>query len=1092
MIRARLLPELAPTERVRFACAALAFMCVASAALIARATADALFLSHFSPIWLPYMYIGSAVLLIIVSYSYAGFATWVPAGRLIAVAASLLVLTVFAVRALFLFTSAPWTRIVSYFLADILVNLPMVLFFSFLGLIFDLREGKRLFGLVGSAGTVGCIASGLAVRPLARGWGTENLLFLVAILLSGFVAIVIFLTRREARRLSAKPQRMATGPVGDKLGYYTELLKTRQLRNLAAFTFIMTFALIAVDYQFKTAARAHFSGPMLAGFFGNFYAFSNVAALVLQLFLVHRILQHAGLFVALLVLPMSVLLGSAFSAVSGAFAWTVATKASEPVFNFSVNSAAVQMLYLGIKKRSRGQARAFVDGVCKPLAMAIAGLLLVAGATRAIELTRLAQLVSLVAGLWLISCWRNYRAYMAGLVDSVGARTADFQSAVRVSDRALEGHVRRSLLSASDDEVPYVAGLLEEFSGLDATGEFRQLLRRESPQVKVLALEYLGQNPDRQDLEASIAHLDHPNPAVRIAAIGTAAACGADDAVPAMEARLQDPVASVRAAAAAQLINVGDLDAFLDAGTALKAMLGSDDGDDRASATQALSKVRTGGATRLLRTLLADTDPRVRLAALQAFRARPNLALLEDVISLLGDPAVASAAEDCLAQLGESVLDAVNLRLSDVLARAEYDSVGGIARLAARIGSERGVPIVVAALAHTRAELRAEVIGCLARLVESQPSVRPYVAVLEEILSRELADARRWQEWKRHFADKPGTEVLRWAIQDEFTYHLRNVFILLDALIPNVEIKAVLATFESREGESRAQVLELLDNVLPANWKPKVMALMEQRPESVVADVGDFAEFYADDAEEWIILGALHGATSGAFEISDARVAALFENPSEAVREAVLHLLSARRSSTLHVLLERAAEDPSSHVRAMASRLFAHRDTKESDTMITVQKALFLRSIPLFAGMSSKEIGHVASMAEDIVYAAGTPILREGDPGDSLYVIVDGTVRVHRGDTTFSTLKQNDFLGEMSLFDGEPRSASATAATDCVVLRLGQAEFHEILARHFGAVLSVLKSLTQRVRKKEQEAATAQRELERVTVEAPGTGKSRG
>ena len=131
-------------------------------------------------------------------------------------------------------------------------------------------------------------------------------------------------------------------------------------------------------------------------------------------------------------------------------------------------------------------------------------------------------------------------------------------------------------------------------------------------------------------------------------------------------------------------------------------------------------------------------------------------------------------------------------------------------------------------------------------------------------------------------------------------------------------------------------------------------------------------------------------------------------------------------------------------------------------------------------------VNEVANLAEEIVYSAGDAIFREGEFGDSLLVIVDGEVRVHRGETTFTTLGQNASLGEMSLFDGEPRSASATAVTDCVVLRIGQEDFHDILKRHFGAVLSVMGVLTRLVRKKEAEALAARKEVEAMTAGGSG------
>ncbi|MFC2172277.1 cyclic nucleotide-binding domain-containing protein [Acidobacteriota bacterium] len=137
--------------------------------------------------------------------------------------------------------------------------------------------------------------------------------------------------------------------------------------------------------------------------------------------------------------------------------------------------------------------------------------------------------------------------------------------------------------------------------------------------------------------------------------------------------------------------------------------------------------------------------------------------------------------------------------------------------------------------------------------------------------------------------------------------------------------------------------------------------------------------------------------------------------------------------------------------------------------MLTVQKLAFLSRIELFSGMSSKELGHIAAIAEEIVYPARTEIFREGDYGDYMLLVVEGEVKIHHGDKELMICQKNDYFGEMTLLDGEPRSASASTLTDCLMLRVNQANFHDILSGNFEAVLAIMRTLTQRLRKREEE-----------------------
>ena len=132
--------------------------------------------------------------------------------------------------------------------------------------------------------------------------------------------------------------------------------------------------------------------------------------------------------------------------------------------------------------------------------------------------------------------------------------------------------------------------------------------------------------------------------------------------------------------------------------------------------------------------------------------------------------------------------------------------------------------------------------------------------------------------------------------------------------------------------------------------------------------------------------------------------------------------------------------------------------------MIIFETMLFLRHVPLFAKMVSSELGRIATITQETVYSAGTRIVQEGEQGNRLYLIVDGEVLIHQGETNLSTLKPKDYFGEMSIIDGEPRSASATALSDCLCLCIDQKDFNELLAVRGEVALAVIHTLNRRLR----------------------------
>jgi CRP-like cAMP-binding protein len=132
--------------------------------------------------------------------------------------------------------------------------------------------------------------------------------------------------------------------------------------------------------------------------------------------------------------------------------------------------------------------------------------------------------------------------------------------------------------------------------------------------------------------------------------------------------------------------------------------------------------------------------------------------------------------------------------------------------------------------------------------------------------------------------------------------------------------------------------------------------------------------------------------------------------------------------------------------------------------MITVERVLFLRHVPLFAQMTAAELSSLARISEEAVFTAGSQIIVEGDLGDTLYLVVDGEVLIHSGEQRLGVLESKDHFGEMAILDGEPRSASATALTDCLVLTVKRRDFNDLLNQHVAVARAVITTLNERLR----------------------------
>jgi CRP-like cAMP-binding protein len=123
--------------------------------------------------------------------------------------------------------------------------------------------------------------------------------------------------------------------------------------------------------------------------------------------------------------------------------------------------------------------------------------------------------------------------------------------------------------------------------------------------------------------------------------------------------------------------------------------------------------------------------------------------------------------------------------------------------------------------------------------------------------------------------------------------------------------------------------------------------------------------------------------------------------------------------------------------------------TASSDSDLP-ERVSALKRIDLFAGLQASDLELLAQGVRKVRFASGEPIIRQGESGDSLFLIVQGDVLISLGqggiNQSVTTLKAGDFFGEMSLMTGEPRSATCTARTDVLCHVIDHAAFKALLS----------------------------------------------
>ena len=132
--------------------------------------------------------------------------------------------------------------------------------------------------------------------------------------------------------------------------------------------------------------------------------------------------------------------------------------------------------------------------------------------------------------------------------------------------------------------------------------------------------------------------------------------------------------------------------------------------------------------------------------------------------------------------------------------------------------------------------------------------------------------------------------------------------------------------------------------------------------------------------------------------------------------------------------------------------------------MLTIERVICLKAVPMFAEVSDEILADVAELLGEVDYAKGQVVFEKGAEGDSLYVVISGRVRVYDGARTIVELGPKEIFGELALLDPEPRLASIAAVEDTRLFRLDRESFAELMAGNIEVVRGVLHVLCERLR----------------------------
>jgi len=881
----------------------------------------------------------------------------------------------------------------------------------------DTRQSKRLFPLFNTGRILGSVLGGFGTSLLVKWIGTENLILVMAgAMLVAFGLGRMLLGQRAKQEVrSRRVGRSQPGILAEMQKGYQYVRRSELMRLISVSAILFSLLFFSIALPFSKAATIQFADEeALASFLGTFNALSTGGAFLASLFLANRLFARFGIMPMLLLFPFIYLLGFGTLAIYEIFAVIVVFRFIKLFWMHGVAVSAWQAMFNTVPAERRDQVRAFISGVPSQAGTFIAGAILLIGE----QAFSPQQLYLIGLGAAVAAClviWRAGRAYKHSLVDALRAG-------------------RPTLFT--DEEEPF-GGFQQDAMTVNVALEG---MSHDDPLVRRTSAEILGNLDEPRAQDTLVEALNDPDNEVKVASLQSLARAGAASAMLEVASHLDDPNTDVRAQAVETLSTLtkypGGLRAYLGP------MLKDEDGFVRSRAAVGLLRLGPHNKARdLLRSMavLGEQDDRIHaIRAMAEWGDLEAFTLIENELNDRHAPSpVRRAAAIALGSCDSAATATLLNTLSDSDLAVREGAVQGLAHL-----GPQTMDGVLTKLADPKSEDGALQVLELLPSHQATDRLREYT---QERISSALRYNDLWRSVDAHAQDAR-LQLLADSLRDRARHDSLNALMALSLLNDRETISVAMDNLKGRDSNQRANALETLETIRDASLIRPLLEIWEpvETSQSNGHLDGILVELIEPEENDWLRACATFAFTLDSYANANEKLSQLAQRDADPfVREVAAHNL----------------------------KIGEPMDT--ITTLPIMERILLLRRVPLLADLSPNDLKRVGAIATEHHFLDGEVIFEQDEPGDEMYVVVSGEVRVlvrngEQGEKEAARRKAGETVGEMSVISGSVRSATLTAAGDVHLLCLDQKSFEGLLRERPEVSLAVMRMLCDRLRQATQ------------------------
>ena len=1042
--------------------------CMGLAQVYLSSVAITMFLGSYSASMLPLGYIGIGLTLPLIGWAHSWLERRVDLPRLVMVNLIVMALSLLLWRWLLESSWRGWVLLLYVWWVAVWAVLNLALW-GLAGRIFNLRQSKRLNGVVGAGEVLAMVIGGLSISYLVGPLGAPNLLLMsVAAIAAGLLVLgrLVVAERDRLNRADAALDAPSDTGVGAQF-------KDRYLRLVFVNSAIAWVVFYVIDNAFYSLAAERFtSEAAMATLVGHLDAAVGALLLVSRLLLSGRMLASFGVRGGLLVIPLVVgvgALGIVLSSYLGApagviFGFAVAIKISEEVCRDSIFRNTLQVLFQPLTPARRLRAQVTTESLVDPMAAAFAAvLLLLLASSLGFDAVRLFQVLLGVFVIWSILAWRLQHQYLSSLRRALARRAASGSNA-DLLEGASSTILRQGTYSSFPSEIAYALDALHKIDQQELHQAVSRLLGHSLTEVRKLALGWVAKEPQPEMASAVrrlAAHDAHPS--VRGLALRALVAIETDTVVEEVSTALDDPEEEVRSGAVVGLIQHGGILGILLAGNQLLAQSASRDVERRRSAAAVVGEIGNPTFYHPLLKLLADEDPKVILAALKSAAVLRSPPLWPAVAPALDRPSLRGYAIEALRAGGSQAAAVCAERIADPQVTLVQKS--RLVRVLGVIDDERARQSLIALLDVPNHELRDVALQALVR--QPQPLSLASLQKVRSQIDLELDDAN-WLLQQLCACQADGELSILSQLREQLHAARARILLLLQLSHDRESMARVRDRIFDDSAERRAYAVELLDNLLAAELKPRLLPHFDVRKETECLGALRLLAAAAMPIQQRRLMIEQQAQHWGCAWLQASTICAL-EHDSDAAER-----VQGRATGDGRLVDQAAAW----WLECSTSQATAAQRSELDWQFVGAQRVRLLREVAIFAQADESALARIAERLNEVVVSRGEIIAEQGEAGRSLFVIAAGTVGVHRHDgldmgpggsaktrlKRIATLHAPEIFGEFALIDEQPRSALVKADTVSRLYRLDFEDFYDMLFDQPDITRRLIRLLGERLR----------------------------